>query len=108
MAAQLALAACEIPQPVPRMMPAICSAVKARIVLERMFPVHLEPRLLRRSCHPDQEDHPPGPVGQANPAFIWTGRAIIAVDLDVSIGGHGNQGPIRPDDMALWDLATGR
>ena len=38
MAAQLALAACEIPQPVRRMMSAICSAVKARIVLERMFP----------------------------------------------------------------------
>lgn len=51
---------------------------------------------------------PPGPLGQANPAFIWTGRAIIAVDLDASIGGHGHQGPVRPDDMALRDLATSR
>ena len=50
----------------------------------------------------------PAPLGQANPAFIWTGRAIIAVDLGASIGGHGSQGPIRPDNMALWDLATGR
>ncbi len=50
---------------------------------------------------------PAGPLGQANPAFTWTGRAIIAVDLDASIGGHGSQGPIRPDDMALRDPATG-
>jgi hypothetical protein len=49
---------------------------------------------------------PAGPLGQANPAVIWTGRAII--DLDASIGGHGSQGPIRPDDMTLRDLATGR
>lgn len=49
---------------------------------------------------------PAGPLGQANPAAIWTGRAII--DLDASIGGHGSQGPIRPDDMTLRDLATGR
>lgn len=51
---------------------------------------------------------PPGPLGEANPAFIWAGRAIIAVDLDAGIGGHGGQGPIRPDDMALWDGSTGR
>jgi hypothetical protein len=35
----------------------------------------------------------------------WCGTA--ARRLDASIGGHGGQGPIRPDDMALWDLATG-
>ena len=40
---------------------------------------------------------PAGPLGQANLAFIWTGRAIIAVDLDASIGGHGSQGPIDTD-----------
>jgi len=50
---------------------------------------------------------PAGPLGQADPAFAWTGRAIIAIDLDASIGGHDGQGPIRPDDMALWDPATG-
>lgn len=50
---------------------------------------------------------PAGPLGEADPAFAWTGRAIFAVDLDASIGGHGGQGPIRPDDMALWDPATG-
>ena len=45
-------------------------------------------------------------LARRTPAAIWTGRAII--DLDASIGGHGSQGPIRPDDMALRDLATGR
>jgi hypothetical protein len=49
---------------------------------------------------------PLGPLGQANPAFIWTGRAIIAVNLDASITGPGGQRPIRPDDTALWDPAT--
>ena len=48
---------------------------------------------------------PAGPLGEANPAFVWTGRAIIAVNLDAAIGGRG---PIRPDDMALWDGSAGR
>lgn len=51
---------------------------------------------------------PPGPLGQANPALIWTGRAIIAMDLDASIGAGAGQAPIRPGDMALWKLSTGR
>jgi hypothetical protein len=32
---------------------------------------------------------------------------MLPAGLDASIGGHGGQGPIRPDDMALWDPATG-
>jgi len=51
---------------------------------------------------------PAGPLGQANPAFIWTGRAIIAVDLDASIGGHGNQRPIRPDESRTRSMAAPR
>jgi hypothetical protein len=47
---------------------------------------------------------PLGPLGQANPAFAWTGRAIIAVNLDFS----GGRPLLRPDDMALYDPATGR
>lgn len=50
---------------------------------------------------------PLGPLGMANPTFVWAGRAIIAVNLDASIGGHGRQAAIRPDDMALWDPAPG-
>ncbi len=47
---------------------------------------------------------PLGPLGQANPAFAWTGREIIAVNLDMT----GGRPPLRPDDMALYDPATGR
>jgi len=36
------------------------------------------------------------------------GAALLPAGLDASIGGHGGQGPIRPDDMALWDPATGQ
>jgi hypothetical protein len=36
------------------------------------------------------------------------GAAPLPAGLDASIGGHGGQGPIRPDDMALWDPATGQ
>jgi hypothetical protein len=45
---------------------------------------------------------------QADPALIWTGRAIIAINLDASIGAGAGQAPIRPGDMALWNLSTGR
>lgn len=51
---------------------------------------------------------PPGPLGMTDPAFIWTGRAIIAVDQYANIGAPGGQGSIRPDDMALWDPVTSR
>jgi hypothetical protein len=50
---------------------------------------------------------PSGPLGLANPAFIWTGRAIIAVNLHSFIGG-GGQATIRPGDTALWDPAASR
>jgi len=60
-----------------------------------------DPATLHRS------DVPLGPLGQANPAFIWTGREIIAVDLTGSSGGP--QGPVlRPDDTAMWDPAGAR
>jgi hypothetical protein len=51
---------------------------------------------------------PPGPIGETDPAFVWTGRAIVAVDRYARIGAHDHQGPTRPDDMALWDRTTGR
>jgi len=51
---------------------------------------------------------PAGPLGPVNPAFIWTGRAIIAVDLNASFSGPGGQRPIRPGDMAVWDPAASR
>jgi len=50
---------------------------------------------------------PLGPLGQTNPPFVWTGRAIIAFNLDASISGPGGF-RIRPDDMALWDPAASR
>jgi hypothetical protein len=50
---------------------------------------------------------PLGPLGQANPTFVWTGRAIIAVNPGAIIGAHGGHSAIRPDDMALWDPAPG-
>lgn len=48
---------------------------------------------------------PPGPLGETAPAFLWTGRAIIAVNLNADISGPRSR-RIRPDDMALYDLAT--
>lgn len=45
-----------------------------------------------------------GPLGQAVPLFIWTGRAIIAVNLGASVDGPGVR--IRPDDMAMYIPAT--
>ena len=50
---------------------------------------------------------PPGPLGQTTPAFIWTGRTIIAINLDASITGPGSR-RIRPDDLALYDPASTR
>ena len=47
---------------------------------------------------------PIGPLGQADPPFTWTGRAVIAIDLDVS----GRRPALREDDMALWDPAADR
>ena len=47
-----------------------------------------------------------GPLGQAVPLFIWTGRAIIAVNLNASVDGPGVR--IRPDDMATYNPATKR
>jgi hypothetical protein len=48
---------------------------------------------------------PAGPLSQANPSYIWTGRSIIAVNLDDSESGPHIH--IRPDDMAVWDAVTG-
>jgi hypothetical protein len=47
---------------------------------------------------------PAGPLGQAVPSFIWTGRTIIALNIGASIDGPGIS--IRPDDMALYNPAT--
>jgi hypothetical protein len=49
---------------------------------------------------------PAGPLGQTEPTYIWTGRAIIA------FGGATISGPrgltMRPGAMALFDPATSR
>ena len=50
---------------------------------------------------------PAGPIGRANPAYVWTGRAIIAVDTDATIGGPKGL-TMRPGAMALYDPVTGR
>jgi hypothetical protein len=47
---------------------------------------------------------PAGPLGQAVPDFIWTGNAIIAVNIGASVDGPGVR--IRPDDMALYIPVT--
>ncbi len=47
------------------------------------------------------------PLGESD-AFIWTGRAIIALDQGVNITSLGGRTEARPDDMALWDPGTGR
>ena len=49
---------------------------------------------------------PPGPLGQAIPAFVWTGSAIIAVNINAVLSGGGT--PIRPDGMALYGPAANR
>jgi|SRR6266699_3837440 len=51
---------------------------------------------------------PLGPLGDANPPFVWAGRAVIAVNLDATITGPGKHGlHIRPGDIAAWDPASG-
>jgi hypothetical protein len=50
---------------------------------------------------------PLGPLGQAHqagPPFIWTGRTIIAINLNP----RGGEPVLRRDDMALYDPATRR
>ncbi len=48
---------------------------------------------------------PGGPLKEIIPSFVWTGREIIAVNVDGEVSGpHGPQ--IRPDDMALYNPAT--
>jgi hypothetical protein len=47
---------------------------------------------------------PAGPLGRANPAYVWAGNAIMAVDQDVSASGPGVG--IRPGDMALFKPTT--
>jgi hypothetical protein len=49
---------------------------------------------------------PTGPLGQANPTFIWAGDAIIAVDTWDTFSHAGTR--ISPGDMASYDPATGR
>lgn len=46
---------------------------------------------------------PLGPLGRAVPAFIWTGHEVVAIDLYDEISGY-----VRPDDLALYNPATGR
>jgi hypothetical protein len=58
------------------------------------------PVTLRRSIIPL------GPLDQALPAYVWTGRTIVAIDLEEITTGPG--GRIRPDDMALYDPGTAR
>lgn len=47
-----------------------------------------------------------GPLGLAIPTFIWTGAAIIALNIGTIVEGPGHQ--IHPDDMALYNPATKR
>ena len=56
----------------------------------------VQPSTLTRSAIP------PGPLGEASPVFVWTGREIIAIDRysEITVPGSGR---IRPDDMALYD-----
>lgn len=53
-----------------------------------------DPATLRRTLIPL------GPLGPTDPAFVWTGRSIIAINPGAIIGGPH---PIRPDDMALYN-----
>jgi hypothetical protein len=48
---------------------------------------------------------PLGPLGQPTPAFVWTGRAIIAVNIN-ALSGPGTHN--HPDDMAVYDPAAHR
>jgi hypothetical protein len=45
---------------------------------------------------------PPGPLVEAGPGYIWTGRAILAVDLNTEISGPGSRHMV-PGDMAAYD-----
>ena len=48
---------------------------------------------------------PPGPLGSAEPSYLWTGMAVLAVNLYTEISGQHIH--IRPDAMAAWDTASG-
>jgi hypothetical protein len=49
---------------------------------------------------------PEGPNSEAIPAFIWTGRAVLAVDLHTVIDDRHSR--TLPGDTALWDPAASR
>jgi hypothetical protein len=51
---------------------------------------------------------PPGPLGYAKATFAWTGHGVIAADLYGGGFSPSGQRPIRVDDMAGYDPATGR
>jgi hypothetical protein len=51
---------------------------------------------------------PLGPLGETNPPFVWTGRSVLAVNLNGSVSGANGRPPqIKPGDIAVWDAATG-
>lgn len=51
---------------------------------------------------------PLGPLGKVNPALIWAGRSVVAVNLYAAITGpNGGRPQIHPGDLAAWDPATG-
>jgi hypothetical protein len=51
---------------------------------------------------------PAGPLGNLDPAFVWTGRAVIAVNEDASVGTGSSHLTVGPGDMALFDPGTRR
>lgn len=58
-----------------------------------------DPATLRRSKVPG------GPLAQAEPFYLWTGRALIAQSQATITGQHVH---ITDDDMAAWDPRTHR
>jgi len=51
---------------------------------------------------------PLGQLGQLNPTYIWTGRAILAMNEATSLGSGGSKAIVSPGGTALFDAGTRR
>lgn len=51
---------------------------------------------------------PSGPVSVGQPRYVWTGRAVVGLNLSASITQPGGIPALRPGDLAAWDPGSDR
>jgi hypothetical protein len=69
-------------------------------------PYAVEPGYFANPATLARKTIPAGPLGRADPAYVWAGDAIIAVDEGAEVTGPGIN--IQPGDMALFQPAASR